>query len=123
MVDRAATTVLVVDDEEGMREVAAATLRRAGYTVIAVGGGAEAMEVLHHTPGVDVLFTDIKMPGIDGFRLADMAKVRRPRLKVIYATGYRDEVDTKPGVRHGPILDKPYSPEQLRQEVHLALER
>jgi CheY-like chemotaxis protein len=121
MLDPASKTVLVVDDEEGMRDVATATLRRAGYNVVAAGGGAEAMEVLHRTPGIDVLFTDIKMPGIDGFRLADMAKVRRPKLKVIYATGFRDEVDTKPGVRHGPILDKPYSPEQLRHEVHLAL--
>jgi CheY-like chemotaxis protein len=123
MVDPESTTVLVVDDEEAMRNVAATTLRRAGYNVIAVGGGADAMKVLHHTPGVDLLFTDIKMPGIDGFRLADMAKVRRPKLKVIYATGYRDEVDTNPGVRHGPILDKPYTPEQLRREVHLALDR
>jgi CheY-like chemotaxis protein len=61
------------------------------------------------------------MPGIDGFMLADMAKVSRPDLKVIYATGYSDEVNTKPGVRHGTILEKPYSPERLREEVRLAL--
>jgi CheY-like chemotaxis protein len=121
MVESSSTTVLVVDDEEGMREVAAAILRRAGYNVIAVRSGFEAMEVLHDTPGVALLFTDIKMPGIDGFMLADMAKVSRPGLKVIYATGFRDEVDTRPGVRHGEILDKPYSPDQLRREVNRAL--
>jgi CheY-like chemotaxis protein len=121
MVDAASATVLVVDDEEAMRKVATITLRRAGYNVIAAGGSAEAMEVLQQTPGIALLFTDIKMPGIDGFRLADMAKVSRPKLKVIYATGYLDEVDPKPGVRHGPILDKPYTPEQLRHVVRLAL--
>jgi len=121
MVDPAAATVLVVDDEEAMLDVAATILRRAGYNVVAVRSGFEAMEVLHDIPGIAVLFTDIKMPGIDGFMLADMAKVRRPALKVIYASGFRDEVDTRPGVRHGAILDKPYSPEQLRREVRLAV--
>ena len=121
MVDPASTTVLVVDDEEGVRDVATTILRRAGYNVIAAGGGIEALEVLRHNPAIALLFTDIKMPGIDGFKLADMAKVRRPRLKVLYTTGFREEVDTQPGVRHGAILDKPYAPEQLRRAVVDAL--
>jgi CheY-like chemotaxis protein len=119
--DPASVTILAVDDEDGMLDLAAAIFRRAGYNVVMARSGFEAIEALHDNPGITLLFTDIKMPGIDGFMLADMAKVSRPDLKVIYATGYSDEVNTKPGVRHGAILEKPYSPERLREEVRLAL--
>jgi len=122
MFDPASITILAVDDEEGMLDLAATIFRRAGYNVVTARSGIEAMSVLHDNPSISLLFTDIKMPGIDGFMLADMAKVSRPDLKVIYATGFRDEVATRPGVHHGAIIDKPYPPEQLRTEVRLALD-
>jgi CheY-like chemotaxis protein len=121
MSDRASLTVLVVDDEESMLKVAATILRRAGYQVLTARDGPEAITTLRENPGIALLFTDIKMPGIDGFMLADMAKVRRPDLKVLYATGFAEEVSTRPGIRHGKILDKPYDPQQLREEVRLLL--
>jgi CheY-like chemotaxis protein len=117
----AAVTILAVDDEEDVLNLAAAIFRGAGYSVVSARNGFEAMEALHANPGIALLFTDIKMPGIDGFMLADMAKTRWPDLRVIYASGYFEEVHTKPGVCHGAILDKPYSPERLREEVRLAL--
>ena len=121
MSDRASITILVVDDEESMLKLAAAILQRDGYQVVTAQNGLAAMTALDENPDIALLFTDIKMPGIDGFILADMAKVRRPDLKVLYATGFADEVSTKPGVRHGKILEKPYDPEQLREEVRLLL--
>ena len=121
MSDRASFTILVVDDEESMLTVAAAILRRVGYRVLTARDGPEAMVALRENPGTALLFTDIKMPRIDGFMLADMAKLRRPDLKVLYATGFADQVSTQPGVRHGRILAKPYEPEQLREEVRLLL--
>ena len=122
MSDRASLTVLVTDDDESMLELASAILQRAGYQILTARDGSEAMAALHENPGIALLFTDIKMPGIDGFMLADMAKVSHPDLKVLYATGFGDEVRTKPGVRHGKILNKPYGPQQLREEVRLLLE-
>src|SRR5712664_4560902 len=121
MSDRASLTILVVDDEEGMLKVAATILQRAGYRVLTARDGPEGITALRQNPAIALLFTDIKMPGIDGFMLADMAKVRRPDLKVLYATGFADEVSTRPGVRHGKILEKPYDPQQLREEVRLLL--
>jgi CheY-like chemotaxis protein len=121
MSDRASLTILVVDDEEGILKVASTVLRRAGYQVLTARDGPEGITALRENPGIALLFTDIKMPGIDGFMLADMAKVRRPDLKVLYATGFADEVSTTPGVRHGKILEKPYDPQQLREEVRLLL--
>jgi CheY-like chemotaxis protein len=121
MSNRASLTILVVDDEEGMLKVAATILRREGYQIHTARDGREGITTLRENPGIALLFTDIKMPGIDGFMLADMAKVRRPDLKVLYATGFSDEVSTRPGVRHGKILEKPYDPQQLREEVRLLL--
>ena len=104
-----------------MLKVAATILRREGYQIHTARDGREGITTLRENPGIALLFTDIKMPGIDGFMLADMAKVRRPDLKVLYATGFSDEVSTRPGVRHGKILEKPYDPQQLREEVRLLL--
>src|ERR1700687_2605171 len=121
MSDHASLMILVVDDDEGMLTLAATILRRAGYQVLTARDGLEALAALTENPGVALLFTDIKMPRIDGFMLADMAKVRRPNLKVLYVTGFADEVRTQPGVRHGKIIEQPYDPQLLRDAVRLLL--
>jgi DNA-binding NtrC family response regulator len=121
MIDPASVTVLAVDDDAGMLALCAAIFRRAGYSVITALTAATALQALHDNPSISLLVTDIKMPEIDGFKLADMAKVRRPNLKIIYVTGFGDEVDTLPGIRHGPILNKPYPAERLREEARRAL--
>ena len=115
------TTVLVVDDEEDVLNVAANAIRSVGHMVVTARNGMEALTTLEEHPRIGLLFTDVKMPGIDGFMLADMAKIRRPDLKIIYATGYRDYVKTRPGVRHGNIIDKPYFPKALAEEIKRAL--
>lgn len=114
-------TILVVDDEQVALLRAATILRHAGYRVIVARCGADAIVALCDNPEVALLFTDIKMPKIDGFMLADMAKFRRPDLKVLYTTGFADEVSTQPGLRYGKILEKPYEPKHLSDEVRLLL--
>ena len=121
MSDRASLTILVVDDDESMLTLTPTILRRVGYQVLTARDGLEALAALSENPGIALLFTDIKMPRIDGYKLADMAKMRHPDLKVLYVTGFADEVSTKPGVRHGKILEKPSDPRQLREEVRLLL--
>src|SRR5258708_27253648 len=96
MSDGASPTILIVDDEESMLEVAATILQRAGHQVLTARDGPEAIAALRENPGIALLFTDIQMPGVDGVMLAALAKVRRPDLKVRYATGVAAEGSTQP---------------------------
>src|SRR5690348_13293238 len=77
-----APVVLVVDDEPDVLELASMILSLQGYTVVEAANGAEALETLREQPKIEVLFTDIVMPGgLDGFELAHQAKQLRPDLR------------------------------------------
>jgi len=116
-----APTVLVVDNDDDVRELAELVLSEAGYPVLTAGDGIAAFRLLERHPAIALLFTDIVMPRIDGLMLADMAKLRRPGLKVLYTTGYRDEMSRQPGYRYGEVLTKPYRPVELEAAVRHAL--
>lgn len=116
--------VLVVEDEERVRLVTVDTLRELGYTVVHAGNGSEALELLDIQPRVDLLFTDIVMPGMTGRELADAAQARRADLKVLYTTGY-----TKNAVVHNGMLDaqvaflaKPFTAGALATKVRQVLD-
>ncbi|HWK44609.1 MAG TPA: response regulator [Stellaceae bacterium] len=111
----ATATVLVVEDNEMVRETAVEMLSRGGYASLEAAEALEAMNILEENPNIAVMFTDVVMPGMNGFILADLAKRRRPGLRVVYATGYADMRATSAhhGVLHGKILKKPYNSEQL----------
>jgi CheY-like chemotaxis protein len=106
--------ILVVDDDDDVRETACGLLKVEGYTVLSAGGGREALALLDAHPDTALLFTDIVMPGgIDGFDLAERAKLKYPRLRVIYTSGYlMDE-----GVWDGALLRKPWTPDDLRSAM------
>ena len=86
----AATTpsVLVVDDDEFVREVMAASLEDAGYAVVEADSGAQALTLLRADTRVDVLLSDLTMPGMDGLQLIRAAQEIRPGLPAILLTGY-----------------------------------
>lgn len=111
-------TILVVDDEPDVLELASLYLTEQGYSVLQATNGTEAVRVLEENPGVALLFTDIVMPGsIDGFELADRAKQLRPGLRVLYTSGFlKDE-----GVWHGSLLPKPWRLSHLDEAVKRAL--
>lgn len=109
--------VLAVDDEADVLDTVAAALEEAGFDVLCARSAEEAMVILEQHPEIEIVFTDVRMPGIDGFVLADMIKVRRPDMKIIYATGYIDFARAHPGTLHGAILPKPYLPSQLIAEI------
>ncbi|MGE3404679.1 MAG: ATP-binding protein, partial [Vicinamibacterales bacterium] len=97
-------TVLVVDDEPSVRTLAAAMLRRAGFAVIEAGDGVEAERVAAaHEGCIDVLLTDIVMPGARGPELADRVRARRPDVRVVYMSGFRDAA-ALPDVERGEAL-------------------
>jgi PAS domain S-box-containing protein len=103
-------TVLVVDDDPGVRNLASAMLRRSGYTVIEAGDGTEAEQIaVAHVGEIHVLLTDIVMPGIRGPELAQRVRSVRPSTRVVYMSGFRDteplaDVDRGEAI----FLEKPF---------------
>lgn len=116
-------TVLVVDDDDDVRDYAVAVLHDAGYQVVAAASPREALDRLGDADTIDVMFTDIVLPEIDGFKLAELAKRRHPALGVLYTSGYPDTLVRQPIERYGRLLAKPYRAAQLEQAVGEAAAR
>ncbi|WP_375409560.1 response regulator [uncultured Methylobacterium sp.] len=107
MSDAAAPRVLMVEDESLLLEVITADLEDAGFEVTPAASAEIAMDLLKEGLGVDLLFTDIRLPGaMDGWQLAEAARALRPGLPVIYATGF---TTTPPRLIEGSLFfTKPY---------------
>jgi PAS domain S-box-containing protein len=116
--------VLVVDDEELIRQVMAATLRRAGFRVVETDGGEEAVRLLAaHPAEVALAVTDMMMPGMDGPTTVDALRTIRPDLPIVAASGLHDQANADraaaAGVRH--LLPKPFSVDELLAVVREAI--
>src|ERR1044072_1031910 len=116
-----AKTILVVEDDRDVREVARAVLEGAGYRVLEAVNGDNAYQLLlaHRDMQIDLLFTDVVMPGrLDGIDLAHAARALRPHLHLLYATGFANLVRAnRDADLQGPVLRKPYRPGDLRRAV------
>jgi PAS domain S-box-containing protein len=120
-----AQTVLVVEDEEGLREVARELLQAQGYTVLMAANADEALRQFERNASIDVLLTDVVMPGASGPELTRRLVNQRPGLKVIYMSGYTEEALAqhgvlKPGVE---LLHKPFTSETLGRKICEVLAR
>jgi two-component system cell cycle sensor histidine kinase/response regulator CckA len=117
-------TVLVVDDAEDLRELTGKLLQREGYTVLVAGNADEALRVFEGNASIDVLLTDVVMPGGSGPELAGRLVERRPALKVIYMSGYTEEAIVKHGVCNPglALLPKPFTSEALGRRISDALD-
>ena len=114
--------VLIVEDDEDVREFAVRVLRDGGFQVLEAVNGGVALVLLEQDLPIDLLFTDIVMPGEpDGVGLAERALALRPRLRVLYATGYAGTHRLDPATMHGELLQKPYGPNQLVAAIEHAL--
>ncbi len=115
--------ILIVDDEERMASVVATALGRSGYHCETASGGAEALRTLEER-GADVVVTDWKMPGMDGFELLKRLKSRSPELPVILLTAYGSVPSAVAAMREGAFdyVAKPFDNEELRATVARALE-
>ncbi len=113
-------TILLVDDESELREVVVTILAEPGHTVLTASDGYEALRILVERP-VELLITDIKMPGITGFELARQAKLMRPNLHIIYISGSEAAVRQTEGPTYGCVLPKPIRANDLLVEVTRAL--
>ncbi|HVX06066.1 MAG TPA: response regulator [Rhodanobacteraceae bacterium] len=114
--------VLVVEDEAFLREVVAESLQEAGYEVAHVGNGEAGLAVLQSDAPVDVLVSDIRLPGLSGYELAAAGKSLRPDLKMILMTGYAPSLppELKPAVYR--VLQKPFRIDSLPDVVAAALD-
>jgi PAS domain S-box-containing protein len=119
------TTILVVEDEAGIRALVRKILRRHGYRVLEAGSGAEAVEIVKHSETrLDLLLTDVMMPGMSGLELASFVRELRPDLRVLYISGYTDDAqvaagDFPPG---SAFLQKPFTLGSLINKVKEVLE-
>jgi two-component system, cell cycle sensor histidine kinase and response regulator CckA len=119
-------TVLLVEDEPQVRELAARALQEAGYRCLTASSGAEALELLRdHAGPIDLVFSDAVMPGMSGRELAERVGLLRPDLNLLFSSGYtEDDVLRRGLVRPGsPFLQKPFSPETLVERVGTILDQ
>jgi CheY-like chemotaxis protein len=116
----ASGTILLVEDDTDVRELLAAQLRRQGYRVIEAEDGAAALAVLESEPRIDLLFTDVVMPGgLSGLELARQVLLVRPNLKVLYTTGYSEDIVVEMGqmLDGTVVLRKPYDNAKLAATI------
>ena len=121
---RPAEIILVVEDEESVRHMSVDALRELGYIVVQASDANQALTVLEIQPRIDLLFTDIVMPDMNGRILSDHAREKRPDLKVLYTTGY-----TRNAIVHNGMLDhdvaflaKPFTLQQLSLKIREVLD-
>jgi CheY-like chemotaxis protein len=122
--DGGSETVLVVEDHDGLREYSVGVLRDLGYCVLEAPDGHVGLTLLKERSDVDLLFTDVVLPGLNGRELADQALTLRPDLRVLFTTGY-----TRNAIVHNGRLDddvslitKPFTFEGLASKVRKLLD-
>jgi CheY-like chemotaxis protein/anti-sigma regulatory factor (Ser/Thr protein kinase) len=119
-VPEAGGVILVVEDEELVRDLVSRTLRRAGYTVLVAEHGEDALRVSGAFPGtIDLMVTDVIMPRMGGRELSDRITALRPGLRILFVSGYANEATETPGLL-GPgaeYLQKPFTPSMLLDRV------
>ena len=122
---RGTETILVVDDEDSVRQLACQILRKSGYTVIEASGGTSALrECRDSGDEVDLLLTDVVMPGMNGRELANAASALCPTLKVLYMSGFADHAIVHDGILDPGIafLPKPLTVDTLTRSVRAVLD-
>ena len=113
-------TILLVDDDNEVREVTRAMLHDLGHIVLEAGSGATALDVLQRQTGIDLLIVDFAMPGMNGAELARLAHARQSDLPVLFVTGFADRGGLA-GVDDAFIVGKPFHYDELAGKVQLAL--
>jgi signal transduction histidine kinase/CheY-like chemotaxis protein len=118
-------TILFVEDDPALCEMACVLLRRLGYTVLAAANGVEALSMKHRceTGHIDLLFTDVVMPHMSGKELADRVRVLYPHTKILFTSAFTENAIVHQGVldKGAALLQKPFTPSALACKVHEVL--
>jgi CheY-like chemotaxis protein len=116
--------VLLVEDEASLRDLLRETLEGSGYFTLVARDGAEALQIVEdYANSIQLIVTDVIMPGMTGPRIVELVAQNRPQIKVLYISGYSDAV-TRHGLT-GPgraFLSKPFSPEVLLRRMRELLD-
>lgn len=121
---RSAPVVLVVEDESAVRELAARVLRKDGYSILTAGSGEEAIAVIEsYDEDIDVLLTDVVMPGMNGRQLAARVAELKPRTRTIFMSGYTEDALEDGPVPAAAFLPKPFDISLLRARVREVMGR
>jgi two-component system cell cycle sensor histidine kinase/response regulator CckA len=115
-------TILLVDDEQSVRAIVLKILRRANYNVLEAENGEAALKISDsHPDKIDLLLSDMYMPGLRGPEVAEALAPKRPGIRVLFMSGYADQ-DSRSGVPLGAnFLNKPFSGKELAAAVEAAL--
>jgi PAS domain S-box-containing protein len=120
---RGSETILVVDDENGVRKLVSAILQSNGYTIIEAGSGAAALAAYEkNAHKIDLVLSDIVMPQMNGYELARLIAARNPQLRFLYMSGYRDSPIGGEGRPAHALLHKPFTPDALLSKVREVLD-
>jgi CheY-like chemotaxis protein len=114
------STILLIDDDNAVREVTRATLLELGYKVLEAGSGGAALDVLEREPQIDLMIADFAMPGMNGAEVARLAQAKRPKLPVLFVTGFADRTALA-GISEAQIIGKPFMDDELARKVRLVL--
>ena len=111
--------ILIVEDEEAIREFEAINLRRSGYETVEAGSGEEALAIFDAEPDFDIALLDVSMPGMDGFTLCKELRKRTQTLGIIMLTARTQEMDKVTGLMVGAddYVTKPFSPSELMARI------
>ena len=116
--------ILVVDDNEIVALTLEDTLREAGFAVLTVNSGREALEILEHSPELAAVVTDIRLePGTDGWEVAERAREMHPEVAVVYITGNSANEYGDCAVPNSRLLQKPFAAPQVIQAVSTLIDR
>jgi DNA-binding response OmpR family regulator len=118
-------TVLVVEDDVLIRMAVSAYLRECGFKVIEAAGAEEARRILETDTRIDVVFSEVNIPGeVGGFGLAQRIRRERPDTKIILTSGVRRSAENAGELcEHGPVLAKPYDHRDLERRIRIMLAR
>jgi CheY-like chemotaxis protein len=117
------SNLMIVDDDLDVLEKFKVILWAKGHVVVTANSGVLALDILDSNQPLDLMITDVTMPGLNGLNLARMARTRRPRLKILYLSSGDDDaqVARDQGDRLGKMLTKPIQSQELAREVEGAL--
>ena len=120
----AGETVLVVEDEQTVRDLIVEVLHDLGYKTLQAGDGPSGLRVLQSSVQIDLLVSDVGLPGLNGRQLADQARETRPDLKVLFITGYAESAATPSGFLDPgmAMITKPFAVDTLMSRIRDMIE-